>query len=45
MTQVDLFDSLYGYVATYEAFAQAGGVLRSDYTAGGGTAISVSVPE
>jgi hypothetical protein len=35
--QVDLFDSLYGYEATYRDFALAGGVLRSDYTSGGGT--------
>ncbi len=38
VTQVDLFDSLYGFDATYEAFALASGtVFRSNYTAGGGT--------
>ncbi len=36
--QVDLFDSLYGFDSTYEAFALAAGtVFRSNYTAGGGT--------
>jgi hypothetical protein len=35
--QVDLFDSLYGDIATYQAYATGGGVLRSDYTASGGT--------
>jgi len=35
--QVDLFDSLYGFEGTYQSFAVAGGVLRSNYTQGGGT--------
>lgn len=35
--QVNLFDSLYGYETTYQAFATAGGRLRSNYTQGGGT--------
>lgn len=35
--QVDLFDSLYGYLATYRDFVIGGGRLRSNYTAGGGT--------
>jgi hypothetical protein len=37
VTQVDLFDSLYGYESTYESFALGGGLFRSNYTAGGGT--------
>src|SRR5262249_53582857 len=37
VTQIDLFDSLYGYVPDYEAWALAGGVLRSNYTQNGGT--------
>ncbi|MEO7331131.1 MAG: hypothetical protein ABI193_21320, partial [Minicystis sp.] len=37
VAQVDLFDSLYGYEATYEAFALGGGLFRSNYTAAGGT--------
>lgn len=32
-----LFDGLYGYSSAYEAFARAGGFLRSNYTTGGGT--------
>jgi hypothetical protein len=32
-----LFDGLYGYASAYEAFARAGGYLRSNHTAGGGT--------
>ncbi|HRE92330.1 MAG TPA: hypothetical protein PK095_24655, partial [Myxococcota bacterium] len=32
-----LFDGLYGYSAAYEAFARAGGYLRSNHTSGGGT--------
>lgn len=32
-----LFDGLYGYSSAYEAFARAGGYLRSNHTAGGGT--------
>ncbi|MEQ1572448.1 MAG: hypothetical protein ABMA64_42905, partial [Myxococcota bacterium] len=32
-----LYDSVYGYVDTFEAFAQSGGVLFSNYTAYGGT--------
>ncbi|MBK6518390.1 MAG: hypothetical protein IPM79_17340 [Polyangiaceae bacterium] len=36
--QVDLFDSMYGYSAAYVAFAEGGGLLRSNYTVGGGTA-------
>ena len=34
---VHLFDSVYGYESTFAAFARAGGVLRSLYTATGGT--------
>lgn len=34
---VFLYDSLYGYVETFRAFADAGGVLFSNYTATGGT--------
>lgn len=34
---VHLFDSLYGQESVYEDFARAGGVLRSVYTASGGT--------
>jgi hypothetical protein len=38
ITQVDLFDSLYGFESTYESFALgAGNVYRSNYTSGGGT--------
>ena len=32
MIAVHLFDSLYGEVPTYDAFARAGGILRSVYT-------------
>jgi len=32
-----LFDGLYGYSSAYEAFARAGGYLRSEYTSAGGT--------
>lgn len=35
--QVHLFDSLYGQLATYQAFVVGGGRLRSDHTATGGT--------
>jgi hypothetical protein len=35
--QVNLFDSLYGYEATYESFALGGGLFRSNYTQNGGT--------
>jgi hypothetical protein len=35
--QVDLFDSLYGYLTTYRDFVLAGHRLRSNYTSGGGT--------
>lgn len=35
--QVNLFDSLYGYSSTYQAFAESGRPFRSDYTSGGGT--------
>lgn len=38
--QVNLFDSLYGYESTFEAFALGGGLLRSNYTSGGGTVSS-----
>jgi len=38
--QVDLFDSLYGYVATYQDFVERGGLLRSDYTCCGGTDVN-----
>ena len=37
VTQVDLFDSIYGYESTFEAFALGGGTLRSSYTQNGGT--------
>lgn len=37
VTQVDLFDSVYGYESTFETFAVGGGRLRSDYTQTGGT--------
>lgn len=35
--QVNLYDSLYGFSAVYAEYALAGGVLRSNYTATGGT--------
>lgn len=35
--QVQLYDSLYGYLPTYRAYAQGGGRLRSNYTTSGGT--------
>jgi hypothetical protein len=35
--QVDLYDSLYGYEPTFQAFALGGGLLRSNYTQSGGT--------
>lgn len=35
--QVNLFDSLYGCLPTYQAFALGGGRLRSSYSTGGGT--------
>ena len=34
---VHLFDSVYGYESTFANYAEAGGVLRSSYTSGGGT--------
>lgn len=37
VTAVHLFDALYGEADTFAAFAEAGGVLRSSYTATGGT--------
>jgi len=37
ISAVHLYDSLYGYVSTYEAYASSGGRLRSLYTSGGGT--------
>jgi hypothetical protein len=37
VAQVDLFDALYGYDTVFQAFALAGGTLRSNYTEGGGT--------
>jgi hypothetical protein len=37
VTQVGLFDSLYGYAGVFGDFALGGGVLRSNYTSGGGT--------
>ena len=37
VAQIDLFDSVYGFESSFEAFAEAGGVLRSNYTSGGGT--------
>jgi hypothetical protein len=38
--QVNLFDSLYGDVSTYQAYAEGGGRLRSNYTAAGGTDVN-----
>ncbi len=35
--QVQLYDSLYGYLPTYRAYVNAGGRLRSNYTSTGGT--------
>lgn len=37
VTLVNLYDSLYGYLSTFQAFALAGGLLRSNYTQNGGT--------
>ena len=37
ITATHLFDAMYGERATFVAFALDGGVLRSDYTSGGGT--------
>jgi len=37
VTGVHLFDALYGERAAFAAFAEAGGVFRSSYTATGGT--------
>jgi hypothetical protein len=37
VTQVGLFDSLYGYASVFEAFALAGNTLRSSYVDSGGT--------
>lgn len=37
IAQIDLFDSIYGYVPTFEAYALGGGVFRSSYTLDGGT--------
>jgi hypothetical protein len=37
VAQLDLFDSIYGYESTFEAFALGGGALRSNYTLNGGT--------
>jgi hypothetical protein len=37
ISAVFLYDSLYGYVSTFEDFARDGGVLFSDYTSSGGT--------
>ena len=37
ITAVHLFDSLYGYTDTFQAFVEGGGVFRSVYTATGGT--------
>lgn len=35
--QVDLYDSLYGYLDVFRGFARSGRPLRSNYTSGGGT--------
>ncbi|HUQ06228.1 MAG TPA: hypothetical protein VM261_27175 [Kofleriaceae bacterium] len=35
--QVNLYDSLYGFLPTYRDFVVGGGRLRSNYTSGGGT--------
>ncbi|MBK7193156.1 MAG: hypothetical protein IPH80_11815 [Myxococcales bacterium] len=35
--QVDLYDSLYGYLEVFRGFARSGRPLRSNYTSGGGT--------
>ncbi|HTM20369.1 MAG TPA: hypothetical protein VL172_07680, partial [Kofleriaceae bacterium] len=37
VAQIDLFDSLYGYLSTYLDYALSGGLLRSNYTSSGGT--------
>lgn len=37
INQIDLFDSLYGYEATFELFALGGGTFRSNYSENGGT--------
>lgn len=37
LAQIDLFDSMYGYVPDFVAYAENGGLLRSDYTENGGT--------
>jgi hypothetical protein len=37
VTRVNLFDSIYGFESTFESFALAGGLLRSNYTQNGGT--------
>lgn len=38
ISTVHLFDALYGDLPTYNSFATTGGLLRSNYTSGGGTA-------
>lgn len=35
--QIQLYDSVYGFISTFRDYALAGGRLRSNYTAGGGT--------
>ncbi|HEY4120144.1 MAG TPA: hypothetical protein VGM56_19905 [Byssovorax sp.] len=37
VAQVDMFDSMYGYLSTFEGFVTAGGLMRTNYTSGGGT--------
>jgi hypothetical protein len=37
VVQLDLFDSIYGYESTFESWTLGGGILRSNYTSGGGT--------
>jgi len=37
VAQVDLYDSLYGYLSTYLDFALSGAWFRSNYTSSGGT--------
>jgi hypothetical protein len=35
--QINLFDSVYGFVSDFDAFTRGGGLLRSDFTQNGGT--------
>jgi hypothetical protein len=38
VSAVNLFDSLYGQIDVFSEFGNSGGLLRSNYTSGGGTA-------